>query len=303
LTTLAWLAIEAAGPDPYRHPVLEAALVLTDWDLNEITTLGMMVKPDRQRFRDWKADMPAEYTRRHTKNRLTSEVGMFGLTLMEVESALVDTFKARGRRDGPGLSVSAAVQLHPTGVSLYALHYAAARQRWAELNPERAVELANGVHAHKGFSVSTTDERLPARGYMVAVRGYEEYHDLASFTPGTLLAYAHRYVEVLDQPDRYLGGWVIGETGELCLDASDYFAAEHAAIAAGFDRAQVAIWDLAAGDEILMANCDRVLAEPLAGDFAKAAAMEHRRGTRFFHTFDRATDLGAVHAFIASLGE
>jgi oligoribonuclease (3'-5' exoribonuclease) len=98
LTTLAWLAIEAAGPDPYRHPVLEAALVLTDWDLNEITTLGMMVKPDRQRFRDWKADMPPEYTRRHTKNRLTSEVGMFGLTLMEVESALVDTFKAHGAR-------------------------------------------------------------------------------------------------------------------------------------------------------------------------------------------------------------
>lgn len=124
-----------------------------------------------------------------------------------------------------------------------------ARGRWTKTG---GGALAEHVHP-EGFSLDPHTGKSPSSGYMVALPGHtHQYPDSVMKDKHQLAAAIDRFLmeerEVLDKPGVHLGGWV--SDGKLWLDPSERIADRHEAMKAGKERDQVAIWDVAGGQEI-----------------------------------------------------
>jgi hypothetical protein len=104
-----------------------------------------------------------------------------------------------------------------------------------------------------GFSI-TLDGDQPKGGYMVASPGHSEIHstdELASDRgPAIVNSYASAHADALAEPGAHIGGWTDPETGKTYLDVSHNIANRQAAIAAGRQRNQIAIYDVKHGTDI-----------------------------------------------------
>jgi hypothetical protein len=106
-----------------------------------------------------------------------------------------------------------------------------------------------------GGATMALDGTVPVTGYAVALPGLEQtypdgYADTADdgATVARISAYIDAHRASLERPDRYLGAWV--DAGTLYLDTVEVFTDRDAAILAGIAAEQIAIFDIAAGEEI-----------------------------------------------------
>ena len=108
------------------------------------------------------------------------------------------------------------------------------------------------THSPEGFSIRAATGKGPDGGFMVAKDGHTHTY------PASLLHDREALARAIDRmltsereafgPHTYLGGWV--HDGKLWLDPSDHVASRGEAVTAGKARGQVAVWDVAAGQEI-----------------------------------------------------
>jgi hypothetical protein len=105
----------------------------------------------------------------------------------------------------------------------------------------------------EGFSVSPRTGRSPEDGYMVARTGHTHTLPAPILDDHAKLTRAIDSMLMAEKPafagqQTYLGGWV--HDGKLWLEPSDNFARMGEAVAAGRERNQIAIWDVAGLQEI-----------------------------------------------------
>lgn len=105
------------------------------------------------------------------------------------------------------------------------------------------LSIAESIAVHGGVTVSVRGEELPTGGYFVSRYGFEETVALDENLSSSVAAYAERYSDRLDRPGVYLGAWV--EDGHVVLDVSDWWQSRTLARAAGWERGQRAIFDIA----------------------------------------------------------
>lgn len=126
------------------------------------------------------------------------------------------------------------------------------RGRWTRFGGvAEAADVA--MKEREGFSASPRTGQPPAGGYMVAQTGHthtfpvEILDDHAKLTRAidTMLMSEH---QAFAGKQTYLGGWVHG--GKLWVEPSDNIASKDDAVAAGRGRNQIAVWDVAGGQEI-----------------------------------------------------
>lgn len=167
-------------------------------------------------------------------------------------------------RDGEKISTSSAAlgqqsrgwDLGTGGISVQ-LGYSAAEKRDAYGRWTRFGGLGQAAktisHSPEGFSVSLNTGGEPASGYMVAQM------DHTHTFPAGIMADREKLARAIDQmlmkekgvlsgPGAYLGGWV--HDGKLWLEPSDNVASHDEAVRLGQARNQIAIWDVAGGQEI-----------------------------------------------------
>lgn len=103
-----------------------------------------------------------------------------------------------------------------------------------------------------GFSWNPTTDDRPVDGYMVAVTGYTLQVPITMDRDQialAIVAYIKSYRPLFDaDPNLYMGGWV--QNGTLWIEPSERFEDRDAAIKAGVERDQIAIYDVFAGEEI-----------------------------------------------------
>jgi hypothetical protein len=104
-----------------------------------------------------------------------------------------------------------------------------------------------------GFSVTPQGE-TPKGGYMVAVPGRTQIvnaEDLAGpHGPHIVGSFVAQHAGVLATPGAHIGGWTDKETGLTHLDISHNIPTRPAAIQAGRERNQIAIYDVKRNKEI-----------------------------------------------------
>lgn len=107
-------------------------------------------------------------------------------------------------------------------------------------------------HSPEGFSVSLASGGQPVHGYMVAQQGHTHTFPEAVLHDRKALARAIDTMLMKEKgafgPNTYLGGWV--HDGKLWLEPSDNIASRDEAVREGSRRDQIAIWDVAGGQEI-----------------------------------------------------
>lgn len=118
--------------------------------------------------------------------------------------------------------------------------------------PDPTIEIVNAValafqspDAPQGGTVSLTALGVPTVGFLVG-GAYppvvaESYADLSASDVADLVANAHTL---------FAGWWVDSETGKVYVDAVQWYQSEYTARAIGKIRGEIAIWDLAKGEEI-----------------------------------------------------
>lgn len=124
-------------------------------------------------------------------------------------------------------------------------------------------DVAHGVVNHGGATVSCVEgvPTTPTSGYVVAVSGHEETEKLLDWTarrawPARIVErlaadYARRKQAHLSLPGRALGAWISPQNA-LVFDVVEVIHEREAAILAGKQRGEYSIWDVAAGDEIVV---------------------------------------------------
>ena len=134
--------------------------------------------------------------------------------------------------------------------------------------------LLETVRTTGGATVSPLDGSSPTTGFVVArpdVKGdiikADDFFD-PSKGPAAIVAFMDAHPDAFDEPGEYLGLWHDTAHGEVALDAVEVMADREAAIAAGADRDEQAIWDIAGGAEI-----------PTGGTGHRAAAASRLRGS------------------------
>ena len=105
----------------------------------------------------------------------------------------------------------------------------------------------------EGFSLDPHTGRPPSHGYMVALPGHtHQYPDSVMKDEKQLADAIDKFLmserEAFKKPGVHLGGWV--SDGKLWLDPSENITDRDEAIKAGKARDQLAIWDVAGGQEI-----------------------------------------------------
>lgn len=97
----------------------------------------------------------------------------------------------------------------------------------------------------QGFSV-TPGGKQPTTGHMVAIPGRElklDMADLASSRGHAIVAqHIATHADVYSNSNVHLGGWA--HAGRLSLEPSENIRGRRAAILAGRERNQIAIWDV-----------------------------------------------------------
>ncbi len=104
-----------------------------------------------------------------------------------------------------------------------------------------------------GFSLDPKTGKAPTGGFMVALPGHtHQYPDTIMKDEKQLADAIDKFLmserEAFKRPGVHLGGWV--SDGKLWLDPSENIADRTEAIGAGKSRDQLAIWDVAGGQEI-----------------------------------------------------
>lgn len=130
------------------------------------------------------------------------------------------------------------------------------------------------VREQGGMTVSPLDASSPTTGYVVArpdVKGEivkaDDFFDPAK-GPAAIVAFMDANPTAFDGPGEYLGLWHDTAHGEVALDAVEVIEDQAEAEAAGRDRDEQAIWDVAGGAEI-----------PTGGTGHRAAATTRLRGS------------------------
>jgi len=99
-----------------------------------------------------------------------------------------------------------------------------------------------------GFSYNIYNGGLnPDKGYMVAVKGYEETAPKDSDIIAFGRDYFLRHATKLADPHYYMGCWY--NDGEFVFDISENIQTKEVAIALGEQQEQSAIWDCTSGTE------------------------------------------------------
>ena len=93
-----------------------------------------------------------------------------------------------------------------------------------------------------GFSVDPRTGRQPTSGYMVAVPGRTQLLNAGELSEHHVDRFAQTHADVFQNPNMHIGGWE--HEGKVYLDPSENIPGRAAAIAAGRERNQIAIWDV-----------------------------------------------------------
>lgn len=102
-----------------------------------------------------------------------------------------------------------------------------------------------------GFTRHIITGEDPTTGYMVSIhKDRERIGPLEEFDEETLGDYIDENIDLLEQDDRYLGGWSF--KGEAYLDVSVRRASKEEALALAKEHGQYAIWGLEEGKEFFV---------------------------------------------------
>ena len=93
----------------------------------------------------------------------------------------------------------------------------------------------------------------PIEGYFVSIVGAEK--KISNFNGDDLKNYVLENAELLYNTDVFLGGWM--HKGEIYLDCSQQITDKRTAIIKGMERGQIAIYDAAKGEEILLPTAQK----------------------------------------------
>lgn len=158
-----------------------------------------------------------------------------------------------------------------------------------------AKSIVDRVRANGGLSVNMIDGSEPTTGYMVAKGGTkgaivssDDFYDPVK-GPEALGDFLKTYKEDLTGGS-YLGLWHNEADGQVYLDVSDNIMDRATAVAAGRDRNQISIWDVANFEEIDTGGTGK-LGKAAEGDQDAGPVDDDRYGDRGV----RKDDLGAVH--------
>lgn len=109
------------------------------------------------------------------------------------------------------------------------------------------------MHGEQGATVSVVrGVAVPTVGYVVALKGHGIVVPTGRLDGDTVTAWVARVRTVASLPGRYVGVWDDG-AGRVYLDVVEIISARADALARGRERGEIAIFDLATGDEI---RCD-----------------------------------------------
>lgn len=100
----------------------------------------------------------------------------------------------------------------------------------------------------KGFTHSLLGVE-PDQGYMVALDGFEVKTNILDFEEA-LDQYQEAHYDKLLEPNMFLGAWM--HKGIVFLDISEHVLSEAEAKFKGRLRAQLAIWNISEGKEVLL---------------------------------------------------
>jgi len=112
-------------------------------------------------------------------------------------------------------------------------------------------ELLDKIFTDGGFSVQVASGSIPSSGYMVSIQGCEEVYHTEDVTDDTIPGYITRIKELL-LPGAYLGAWLDGS--KVYLDVSINVDDLQDALDLARENSQLAIYDLATGDSIYLAE-------------------------------------------------
>lgn len=108
------------------------------------------------------------------------------------------------------------------------------------------------IHGEGGFTVHNHFGDAPGSGYMVSVEGSEQVIPVAGLKADDIVRFRAAHADALAAPDTFLGAWV--EDGKVFLDVSKVVHDRNAALQAGRDGRQLAIYDLAAKDTVYVTS-------------------------------------------------
>lgn len=94
-------------------------------------------------------------------------------------------------------------------------------------------------------------------GYFVADSRYEYVIPVSDFNYGTFKSYVKDYLNAFTFPGQYLGVWYDNPTRKNCLvylDVSVHFTNIHSAMAFAREHNQIAIWDIANHESIVVSE-------------------------------------------------
>lgn len=100
-----------------------------------------------------------------------------------------------------------------------------------------------------GFTRAIPSGALPTGGYMVALEGHEEVWPVELFCAAALSGYVARKFDVLTGPGEvFLGAWLSNDL--VYLDVSENVSDLVHAVNLGYQRKQLAIWDVVNSVEV-----------------------------------------------------
>jgi hypothetical protein len=107
--------------------------------------------------------------------------------------------------------------------------------------------LCNKIYdSPQGGTVDLLERELPKGGYFVG--GAAEPLVLRPTAAPSLHAMTQAFTSKVHS--RYVGWWTDSESGLLYIDATDWFPSLATATAVGRSRGEIAIFDIAAGEEV-----------------------------------------------------
>lgn len=146
-----------------------------------------------------------------------------------------------------------------------------------------AQSIVERVRANGGLSVSMVDGSEPTEGFMVAKGGKQsaivdadEFYDPVK-GPEAMSSFLKGNRELGE--GAYLGLWHNQADGKVYLDVSENIMDRATAIAAGRDRDQISIWDVANFEEIDTGGTGKV-GKAVAGSETAGPVQDDRRGDR-----------------------
>lgn len=116
---------------------------------------------------------------------------------------------------------------------------------FSDINRIRYKTFINGGHTVQPYYGGKT----PEGGYMVALKGHERIISVANFTSIEVAKYLEEHSKLLmENPHLYLGTWV--NEGQVYLDLSENIKDLDAALQAGREREQLAIFNISTFEEV-----------------------------------------------------